>query len=81
MIITVVPVLTEKFTESVVFTGLLSFGIVFGMLMIHVIAVELEMPYGEDHTDLPLLEMHTAFNRGLLLHHVAGSAGEAELED
>ena len=71
MIITFIPALIEKFTESVVFTGLLSFGSVFGLCMIHVIAVELEMPYGEEFMDLPLLEIHTAFNRSLLLLYVS----------
>ena len=70
MIMTFVPFLIEKFTESIVFTALLSFGSVFGMLMIHVIAVQLEMPYGEEFMDLPLLELHTAFNRSLLLLYV-----------
>lgn len=70
MIMTFVPFLIEKFTESIVFTALLTFGSVFGMLMIHVIAVQLEMPYGEEFMDLPLLEMHTAFNRSLLLLYV-----------
>ena len=65
-----VPFLIERFTESLVFTGLLTFGTVFGMLMVHVIAVELEMPYGEEFMDLPLLEMHAAFNRMLLLPYI-----------
>ena len=71
MIIWFVPFLVEKFTESLVFTFLLTFGSVFGLLMIHVIAVELEMPYGEEFMDLPLLEIHTAFNRSLLLLYVS----------
>ena len=50
----------EKFTESIVFTGLLTFGTVFGMLMMHVIAIQLEMPYGEEFLDLPLLETKKA---------------------
>ena len=75
------PFLIEKFTQSIVFTFFLTLGTEFGMLMIHVIAVELEMPYGEDFMDLPLLELHTAFNRLLLLPYVSpDSDGHAVLD-
>ena len=48
----VIPFLVEKFTVSIVFSALLTFGTVFGLIMIHVVTNALEIPFGEEFMDL-----------------------------
>ena len=80
----VMPLVIEQFTKSYALTPILTFGVTFGFLMIHCVAIQLEAPFGEDTSDLPLLEMHTAFNDALLafayLEEVEEEA-KADLED
>jgi len=67
IIVVVVPVVIERFTMSPVMTPMLTLFAVFLFLSIHCISIQLESPYGEDYVDLPLLEMHMAFNNSLLV--------------
>ena len=60
---------------------MLTFGTVFGLVMIHVITNALEIPFGEEFMDLPLLEMHTGFNRNLLACFVEGEEKHPILAD
>ena len=48
MICVYVPFLVEKFTVSLVFSALLAFGTVFGLIMLHAITNALEIPFGEE---------------------------------
>jgi predicted membrane chloride channel (bestrophin family) len=64
--LTIIPFIIEQFSQSYVLTPLLTFFVTFGFLMIHCVAIQLEAPFGEDASDLPLLEMHTSFNTALL---------------
>jgi predicted membrane chloride channel (bestrophin family) len=66
-IIIVIPVVIEKFTQSIVMTPLITLITIFMFLVIHCIAIQLESPFGEDFVDLPLLEIHSAFNSNLLV--------------
>lgn len=81
IIVLIVPILIEKFTTALIFSPLLTFSSVFGMLMIHCVALQLEMPFGDDFVDLPMLEMHDAFNSSLLLFYIAKSEVEHPLHD
>merc|ERR1711937_958745 len=58
--LTILPIVIMQFTRSYLVTPIITFGITFGFLMIHCVAIQLEAPYGEDQQDLPLLEIHTA---------------------
>jgi hypothetical protein len=60
-VIIVIPIIIERFTASLILTPVLTFLSVFGFLMVHGIAIQLEAPFGEDYIDVPLLEMHAAY--------------------
>ena len=75
--LTVMPIVVAQFTKSYVITPVLTLGGTFGFLMIHCVAIQLEAPFGEDLSDLPLLELHTAFNDSLLSF---ASIGRVETE-
>lgn len=51
--------------ESSAWAGFLSFLVVFSFWSINYIAIELEMPFGDDPNDLPLHEMQTDLNKSL----------------
>ena len=65
--LTIIPFIIEQFSQSYVLTPVLTFFVTFGFLMIHCVAIQLEAPFGEDASDLPLLEMHTSFNSSMLV--------------
>merc|ERR1719375_2125885 len=77
--LTVAPVYMSQFTKSYVITPILTFFVTFGFLMIHCVSIQLEAPFGEDDSDLPLLEMHAAFNDSLLAFAYVDEV-EAEVE-
>ena len=77
--LTVAPVYMSQFTKSYVITPILTFAVTFGFLMIHCVSIQLEAPFGEDDSDLPLLEMHAAFNDSLLAFAYVAEV-EAEVE-
>ena len=60
-VIIVIPIIIERFTESLILTPILTFLSVFGFVMVHCISIQLEAPFGDDYSDVPLLEMHAAF--------------------
>merc|ERR1711959_133246 len=65
-----------------IFSPLLSFIGIMGFWSLNELAVELEMPFGDDDNDLPLVELHTLYIKGLqtlylsnedlLMSHVPG---------
>merc|ERR1719247_1110255 len=59
--------------ESSAWAAFLSFLVVFSFWSINYIAIELEMPFGDDPNDLPLHEMQTDLNKSLmsLMHPAA----------
>jgi len=65
----------------------LTFAEVFGFWSINYIAVEIEMPFGDDHNDLPIPELQAEMNRDLkvLLHqdaqHVPTFDFDAEIHE
>jgi hypothetical protein len=48
-----------------IFSPLLSFVGVLGLWSLNELAVELEMPFGDDENDLPLVELHDLYIKGL----------------
>merc|ERR1719174_3345162 len=48
------------------FAAVLSFVVVFSFWSINYIAVELEMPFGDDPNDLPLHDMQSDLNKSLV---------------
>lgn len=52
--------------RTAAWAGFLSFLVVFSFWSINYIAIELEMPFGDDHNDLPLREMQTDLNKSLV---------------
>merc|ERR1719253_205535 len=70
VIVTFIPFLIEKFTKALIFTPVFTFFSVFGMFVMHAVTMQLEMPFGDDFIDLPLREMHNAFNSSLLQNFV-----------
>merc|ERR1719272_184958 len=66
VVVIVMPFLIEKFTQALVFTPIFTFCTVFGFMVMHSVTMQIENPYGDDYIDLPLAEMHMAFNAGLL---------------
>jgi len=65
-----IPFLIEKFTKALIFTPVFTFFSVFGMFVMHSVTMQLEMPFGDDFIDLPLREMHNAFNSSLLQNFI-----------
>lgn len=55
------PVIVLQFTNSLLFTPLLTFFAILGYWGLNEIAVELENPFGDDANDLPMLELHHDF--------------------
>jgi len=55
------PLLIMNFTDSPIFTPVLTFLAVLGYWGLNEIACELENPFGNDSNDLPLLEIHHDF--------------------
>jgi len=70
VIVVFIPFLVEKFTKALIFTPVFTFFSVFGMFVMHSVTMQLEMPFGDDYIDLPLREMHNAFNTSLLQNFV-----------
>jgi hypothetical protein len=70
VIVTFIPFLIEKFTKALIFTPVFTFFSVFGMFVMHAVTMQLEMPFGDDYIDLPLREMHNAFNSSLLQNFI-----------
>merc|ERR550537_1568694 len=66
-IVVFIPVLIEKFTQAFVFTPVLTFTCTLGLCVMHVVTMQLEMPFGDDFIDLPLREMHQSFNSSILI--------------
>lgn len=60
------PVICASTIHSPYWAPFLSFVVVFSYWTINYTAAELEMPYGEDMNDLPLMEMQTDMNNSLL---------------
>merc|ERR1740121_2277687 len=52
--------------SSPVLGGSVAFILILGLWSIHYISVELEMPFGDDANDLPILEMQRELNRSLM---------------
>jgi hypothetical protein len=52
-------------SEDVIFSPLLSFIGIMGFWSLNELAVELEMPFGDDENDLPLVELHAMYIKGL----------------
>lgn len=52
--------------QTSAWAGFLSFLVVFSFWSINYIAIELEMPFGDDPNDLPLQEMQTDLNKSLV---------------
>merc|ERR1719235_2340444 len=52
--------------ETSAWAAFLSFLVVFSFWSINYIAIEIEMPFGDDPNDLPLAEMQTDLNRSLI---------------
>lgn len=67
--------LCSVFIENVVGGALICFVVVFAFWSINYIALELEMPFGDDLNDLPLQDMQRDFNQSIvsLLKPLAGS--------
>eukprot|EP00928_Gymnodinium_smaydae_P078806 TRINITY_DN62880_c0_g1_i1.p1 TRINITY_DN62880_c0_g1~~TRINITY_DN62880_c0_g1_i1.p1 ORF type:complete len:520 (+),score=87.75 TRINITY_DN62880_c0_g1_i1:75-1562(+) len=61
----VFPVLSAATVTSPVWCGVITFVVIFSYWSIHYIAVELEMPFGDDANDLPLVLMQQDMNRSL----------------
>jgi len=59
--------------ERSFWAGILSFIVTFSFHSINYIAMELEMPFGDDANDLPLYEMQADLNASIksLMHHLA----------
>merc|ERR1719253_515336 len=70
VIVTFIPFLIEKFTKALIFTPVFTFFSVFGMFVMHAVTMQLEMPFGDDYIDLPIREMHNAFNTSLLQNFI-----------
>lgn len=51
---------------SLMWAGVLSFLVVLAFWSINYISVELEMPFGDDLNDLPLLDLHRDFNLSII---------------
>jgi hypothetical protein len=60
------PFVMENTVQSKVLTPLLTFIISYSFMLIHAITNLLENPFGDDHIDLPLLEVHSLYNEKLL---------------
>merc|ERR1712093_34351 len=56
------PILVERFTGAVFASPVLAFIVTTGFFALHLIASELENPFGNDANDLPLVEVHEGFN-------------------
>lgn len=52
----------EKFTASLVLTPLLTFFVTISFWGLYKVADELENPFGQDQNDLPVYEVHNAYN-------------------
>jgi len=66
----ITPLFCASIVKSPFWSGLLCFVVVFSYWSINYIATELEMPYGSDPNDLPLMEMQRQMNASLktLMH-------------
>jgi hypothetical protein len=62
----ILPFAVENSVQSKILTPLLTFLISWCYLLIHIITNMLEVPYGDDYIDLPLLEMQYNFNSKLM---------------
>lgn len=76
----VTPVAISVLVKNLFLGGFLTFMVVFGMTSLNFIAIELEMPFGDDDNDLPLRHFQSEMNSSLLmlLHekadHLAGTS-------
>eukprot|EP00929_Paragymnodinium_shiwhaense_P036723 TRINITY_DN19650_c0_g1_i1.p1 TRINITY_DN19650_c0_g1~~TRINITY_DN19650_c0_g1_i1.p1 ORF type:complete len:465 (-),score=159.19 TRINITY_DN19650_c0_g1_i1:90-1484(-) len=61
------PIISGLLVESPPMAVLLCFLSVFSFWGLHMIAMEIELPFGDDQNDLPVKEMMDEFNRSLLL--------------
>jgi len=76
--------MTSMFEQQVGWCVLATFVPVFGFLCLNYTAEELEMPFGEDHNDLPLAHFQSEMNSSLLMlihecsDHVASIGNRAQ---